>query len=947
MKQVKFNWGGVNFSFLKTSKMLTTVAIGLCLVTSGANAQSIIDVVTGGVGSDLLGACTGETLDDNLPVDFCGSMEIPLHTYNYIHSNGFLEWKVEGAAAITNINGRSLQYLYNNYLQFREGGISEIVYRVRYVAVPFGNDKLYLNNIEYIVDKPAFKSLLKPYVITIGRADNSFQGSAIVNVTCSGFNLSKDNITTCGDLKSDKQTFRIKSNVDQSAASITVSGKADCYTGMKFEVSAKDNVSTYWSWGDGNKTSDWGSGIYISNYNSPGVKTISVTRVSECATITGTTTVTVPRPPDLVYLENNVEVPKTFGLSNEIDLNCNKTQYGTLLGAKNDKIGGSAVFKWYIPSTWVATNAGAKKGEYSENNISYDIYEGVWQNTLYVKQKADAPNQINGGQFWAKVTTCSTEVDVVINQNKDVKRLTVKSKQPYTVEAQDLGSCVSDFQINPVINGSFKQPISLTWETNAGVGFFTTRNTTYSGSGTGAASYTSQVGGFQPVKASGVDLSGCVSLNGPSASSNGYQYSSIRVGVKGEYAAGWNRGVLPTVPQTVPVSGGKIINLQGSVYYIGTNGKGYYYSFSNAAGQWLINPISGITNGKASGNSLAVSTRGAVLYYLNNVGSISSIATPYNSGASSAIVQGTAGAVGSLEVENTVGNPNRGTLYFRGANNYIYKYNPATDAQASVFVAENTVYDIRAYNGRVFYITQINGNPQLKYRDIGTSTSTVIYSGTIWRETEIEVNASGDVFFVANSRVNYVAKTTTGYAAPVTLPITFGYIQANGNLTVNQSTGTVYWAGDDTRIYINFIKDGVWKVNSASDSQYDFAGMSLYYATPNLLYVNSSGIIYNLYYFPECPPNQFRKGDIEEVSLAESSLKGQLYPNPFQDVLEVNVQGQGEATLELTDLTGRVVSSTPYYFTPTQLATSSLHKGIYLCRVVQDGKQVFVTKVQK
>lgn len=72
-----------------------------------------------------------------------------------------------------------------------------------------------------------------------------------------------------------------------------------------------------------------------------------------------------------------------------------------------------------------------------------------------------------------------------------------------------------------------------------------------------------------------------------------------------------------------------------------------------------------------------------------------------------------------------------------------------------------------------------------------------------------------------------------------------------------------------------------------------------------------------------------------------------IYPNPFQDVLEVNVQGKGEATLELTDLTGHVVSSSPYYFNPVQLNTSQLQKGLYLCRIIQNGKQVFVTKVQK
>ena len=78
-----------------------------------------------------------------------------------------------------------------------------------------------------------------------------------------------------------------------------------------------------------------------------------------------------------------------------------------------------------------------------------------------------------------------------------------------------------------------------------------------------------------------------------------------------------------------------------------------------------------------------------------------------------------------------------------------------------------------------------------------------------------------------------------------------------------------------------------------------------------------------------------------------NALMSSIYPNPFKDVLEVNVQGQGKATLELTDLTGHVVSSSPYYFNPVQLNTSQLQKGLYLCRIIQNGKQMFVAKVHK
>jgi hypothetical protein len=667
--------------------------------------------------------------------------------------------------------------------------------------------------------------------------------------------------------------------------------------------------------------------------------------VSECATITGTTTVTVPRPPDLAYYEGSTEVKPSTSPSNAIDLNCTKTQYGVLLEARQDfgQIGGNAVFKWTIPSTWIATNAGTKKGEISENNISYDVYEGVWQNTLYVKQKADAPNQINGGQFWAKVTTCSTEVDVVIKQNKSFKRFEVKSKQPYTVEAQDFTSCTSSFLINPAISGEFRQPINLTWDPNYSFGSFASTSTKYTVPGTGAATYTANVNGFQPVMVRGVDDAGCVSLYGSTASANGYQNSSIRVGIQSQNALGWNSGVLPTVPQTVPAAGNKIVGLSGGVYYIGTNGLGYYYEFSNDARQWLIKSIPSITNGKTNDNSLAVSTRGAVFYYLNNAGSISRIATPYLLGAISTIVPGTAGAVGGLEVENVVGSPSRGTLYFRGANNYIYKYNPATDAQASVFVAEPTVYDIRAYNGRVYYITQINGNPQLKYRDAGTNASTIIYSGSIWNPTEIDVNTQGDVFFVMSQFLQVVPKTTSGYGSIVQF-IPNRSETYNGNFTINQSTGTLYAASNDRLIYTYRNENNFWKSRFATTG-IDNVVSSLYFASPNLLYVNGNGIIYNLYYFPQCPPAFFRKGD--EETNTNISLNNGIYPNPFQDALEVNVSGQGEARLELCDLSGRVISSIAYYFAPTQLNTSGLNKGMYLCRIMQDGKQVFVAKVQK
>lgn len=934
--------------------MIATAAIGLCLSTSGANAQilnDIIDGIGGGLGS-LTEACKGQTLADDLPNTICAggaSLEIPLNNYVFLSagvgSAGYLEWNTSGRLVIISINGRDLKDIARDYLDKNLG--TDQVTSFRYEARFAADDKVYVNGVEYSLNPygTTHKNDIKPYKITVTVPFNQ-DNNPNAYVFCKGKHLQKSFNGPCTEEKNDSHYIRIKSNVTN--ATITANGKADCYTGMKFDVPGQDNVTNYWSYADANVTQNWGSGIYISNYNSPGVKTISVTRVSECATITGTTTVTVPRPPDLAYYEGSTAVSPSLPSSNAIELNCTKAQYGTLLEARQDfgQIGGNAVFTWTIPSTWIATNAGTKKGEISENNISYDVYEGVWQNTLYVKQKENAANQINGGKFWAKVTTCSTQVDVIIKgRSPKTTTFDINSKQPYTVEAQDITSCVNQFSVNPIVSDSRYTPINLTWETS-NIGYFSPNNTVYTGAGTGAGNLIAPINGFVPVRVRAVDKLGCVALFGPSANTSGLQNASIKVGIKSQNASGWNSGVLPTVPQTVPASGNKIVGLFSSVYYVGTNGRGYYYSFSNSAGQWLINPIAGITNGKTNGNSLAVSTRGAVLYYLNNVGSISSIATPYESGNTpSTIVPGTAGAISSLEVDNRVGSPSRGTLYFRGANNYIYKYNPATDAQASVFVAENTVYDIRAYNARVFYITQINGTPQLKFRDAGTTTSTVIFTGPIWEETEIDLNTEGDVFFVSNGHIIYLAKTPTGYAAPFMLQDSNGeYL--NGSFTVNQNTGTIY-ASANPRIYTYFKENNVWRVKYASSTYSDNAGVSLFYATPNLLYVNNSGIIYNLYYFAGCPPDQFRMGDVEVTKREESSISAQLYPNPFQDVLEVNVQGEGEATLELTDLSGRVVSSTPYYFTPTQLATSSLHKGIYLCRVVQDGKQVFVTKVQK
>ena len=68
-----------------------------------------------------------------------------------------------------------------------------------------------------------------------------------------------------------------------------------------------------------------------------------------------------------------------------------------------------------------------------------------------------------------------------------------------------------------------------------------------------------------------------------------------------------------------------------------------------------------------------------------------------------------------------------------------------------------------------------------------------------------------------------------------------------------------------------------------------------------------------------------------------------LYPNPAQDLIQVNFFNEENSIVEISmiDLLGKVIESKSVDategFNTTEMNTSSLQNGIYLLRVVQDG----------
>jgi hypothetical protein len=91
--------------------------------------------------------------------------------------------------------------------------------------------------------------------------------------------------------------------------------------------------------------------------------------------------------------------------------------------------------------------------------------------------------------------------------------------------------------------------------------------------------------------------------------------------------------------------------------------------------------------------------------------------------------------------------------------------------------------------------------------------------------------------------------------------------------------------------------------------------------------------------------------DKNDVSIAEANIvEGMAYPNPANDNITVSIEGEGVATLNVTDVSGKIVLSNSLNLVggKSEISISSLDAGIYIFNVLlENGKSAQFNVVKK
>lgn len=293
-------------------------------------------------------------------------------------------------------------------------------------------------------------------------------------------------------------------------------------------------------------------------------------------------------------------------------------------------------------------------------------------------------------------------------------------------------------------------------------------------------------------------------------------------------------------------------------------------------------------------------------------------------------------------------------------------------------------YDVDEYKNRIFYFKSNGGFYYQDLNNIGIEHQlNGIFSGDFVQQvSDVDFDGDGNVYFAANGDI-YFARfdENNNYIGTFKMETTDGITnltmksEAKGYFTINRATNVIYYAGGNGNVYQiyrqpNFQTDNTFGIVKATPNTFnDGVSNSLVYVQPHLYYRSSSNQVYNLFYTPNtlmaCSPAYMKVAagstDVGQVNTnggqaisstqldAPSSTMptGNLYPNPFNHYLTVDVKGQGTGTLELVESTGRTVLKETYNFSSMEINTSELSPGVYFCKISGENVPSVVFKVIK
>lgn len=306
------------------------------------------------------------------------------------------------------------------------------------------------------------------------------------------------------------------------------------------------------------------------------------------------------------------------------------------------------------------------------------------------------------------------------------------------------------------------------------------------------------------------------------------------------------------------------------------------------------------------------------------------------------------------------------------AGEYTLTYTATINGVTDEYLDDNTLTYKFSFNDSVFaYAKPVNGsiNAANHYRP-GTNNQTYSVCTVINDANASRVAATG-VYFSATKAANtdpldgeeialYLYKWEDAFTDLNDANLAF-------NTLTEVASGFYYYPGDlqDQIVYGAFNSPVVLENNQRYLACAQTVNLDLYLGYDNTDYTYNTD-----YYLQPMFPNEsdgtyFAIGfgtdlptalgvglvDANDVSIAEvNTIDGIAYPNPANDKVTVSIEGEGVATLNITDVTGKTVVSNTINLVggKSDVNIASLESGIYIFNVtLENGKTAQFNVVKK
>lgn len=878
----------------------------------------------------------------------------------------YTEWgSTTIANVITRINGTLTHSYTKNYLD--HNGLSAYDLNLLLTVYPFrityDRKTTERDKVTFYYGQPGNSSSVTTSVRVEYRFQALMQNIDLLignnaNLNAVFFNLRRQGILGRCDY-SETKNLTVKSSFNPANVAITATSPLPtCSSGGGFDI-RENNIpfSTYrfafiWVLKDpqGNDRSNLingnrnGNTAYIQSLDRPGVWNLSCVLGAECKLQTFNYPINVTSPFALQPAEIKVN-GDNFGNYASLFPSCPKAyQTGYQLSVPQYSNIPDAQYTWTLPPGWrtysTSPSSSAVVGGYTQFT-----YNGQYLNSLKMESYVKSNGNIPGGDGQLVIRACNVTSNPIT--------ISVIPNGPLDVRLNpQVTSCIPTVGLEPVVVAQ-AYPVTIGWQSTNGGTFASATTDGFAPANT----FTASPGTYQ-VKLNITDARLCVS---------DFTTTTVIIGGPGVNSAGWNSGILSDVNNWNVISNLSVTD-NSDVYFVGQDkitgaASLQYYRYDAGFAKWVPTPaFPQPTNGVRSGtNAVAIAPgTGLGIYYVDASDNIRRL-----TGSTDILVP--AGKNADVIKIDPAGTLNTARLvYHNYINNFIFSWNPVSpNFQASPYVTYPTKYDIGINNSRVFYV---NANESaIYYKELSDNIPsnkgtlmTALYSINCY--TDIVFDANGNMYYATCDGNIYVCKKNLGntYDAPLSIQIPSAR-GADGHFTINAATGTIYYTGNDSRLYQQYVVDfasNQWGNVPATQSFGDIAGRSLVFKTPHLFYIGDNNLVYNLYYFQGCTPSPLRVSGVDTDHIQSENqiytdgnvlpaAVGSVFPNPFTDQLSVFVEGSGVAELKVSDVNGKAIITKEYTFEEISFSTAGLSAGMYLCTIVQNGKILYTAKVIK